>query len=863
MEPQEQGSVFSGQKTDVQEQQQTPRFLLNMVEAEPLEQSLQPARGSVFLITDDEAGLAQALAEELRQLGAQPVLVQAGDSVKEIAEGRYQTNFEVPESAAELVRIVRRHGPLAGIIHLLPLKGEPDFVEMQLADWRAWLRQNVKGLFYLVQAAGDDLKKAAEADGGWVLSAISSGGTIGYLEDVGRSCFPGRGGIIGLVNTIATEWLEVQCKVVSIEKGILSSILSSHLLREMAAKDGNIEVGYKNKQRYLLGIVRKPLSEESPQALDIDSDWVIMITGGARGITAEVALALAEQYSPSFVLVGRSAAPPEEELPETAELTSPGEIKRALIEQFKRSGRQINLGEVEAAYGKICREREIRKNLTAMEKAGAKVRYVQTDVCDESSFAKTIDSIYSEYGRLDGVIHGAGIIEDKLLESKLPASFDRVFDTKTDSAFILSHALRPDSLKFLVFFSSIASFGNRGQCDYAAANEVLNKVAVSLDRQWSGRILSALWGPWAKTGMASSEVQRKFAERGIQLVQPTDGRRWLEQELRLGRKGDVAIVFGSGPWESLGREKISFQDHLPLLEKIHFVQSGNSEVIADKTLDPASDIYLNDHVVDKNPVLPMVMAMELMSEIVQYNWPEMHVTSVHSLQVLRGIVIDKGSKDIRIHARPKQTIDSAASTLEVEVEITEPNGKGHPPFYKCVVMLEKNKPAPPAFDATMFANLQPFSLSVKDSYQRWLFHGPCFQGITAIKGINEQIIRGTLKSISPAICLAQTKETREWLFDPVILDSSLQLVILWERNYHDMTPLPSRIDHFHKYGPLAPDPVHCYVQVKSSNQGQTIKANIFFLDKDNRLLAVLEGVEVSSSQVFNRLTEKKQTYVAR
>src|SRR5262249_31726398 len=153
-----------------------------------------------------------------------------------------------------------------------------------------------------------------------------------------------------------------------------------------------------------------------------------------------------------------------------------------------------------------------------------------------------IDRMYQSHGRIDGVIHGAGIIEDKLIEDKKAESFDRVLRTKALSAFILSRKLRPESLKFLVFFSSVAGrFGNRGQADYAAASEILNKVALDLDRKWPGRIVSINWGPWAKTGMVSSEVRRQFAERGVPLIEPSDGRRALDEELRLGKKGEVEV----------------------------------------------------------------------------------------------------------------------------------------------------------------------------------------------------------------------------------------------------------------------------------------------------------------------------------
>ena len=96
---------------------------------------------------------------------------------------------------------------------------------------------------------------------------------------------------------------------------------------------------------------------------------------------------------------------------------------------------------IEAAYLRHLRNREMRQNVEKMLNAGATVCYFQADVRDEQKFGELIDEVYHSYGHLDGIIHGAGIIEDKLLEDKSLESFDRVLDTKIDSAFILSKKL--------------------------------------------------------------------------------------------------------------------------------------------------------------------------------------------------------------------------------------------------------------------------------------------------------------------------------------------------------------------------------------------------------------------------------------
>ena len=107
----------------------------------------------------------------------------------------------------------------------------------------------------------------------------------------------------------------------------------------------------------------------------------------------------------------------------------------------------------------------------------------------------------------------------------------------------LIRLIRPDSLKFTALFSSIAGrFGNVGQSDYAAANEILNKLAHWLDRRWAGRVLSFIWVPWSGVGMVS-QLEGHLGRQGLGMISPQVGRSLLVDELRVGRKGDVEVIY--------------------------------------------------------------------------------------------------------------------------------------------------------------------------------------------------------------------------------------------------------------------------------------------------------------------------------
>jgi len=528
------------------------RYTLAPAEITPCGQTEERRVSGIIVLTDDENGIAEAMAGRLLGRGERVALVRQRLETAETAPGHYVADLASPGGITDVLGLIRdRQGPIGGLVHLLPLKAGQGFPEMDIAAWRRELLLAVKSLFYLARGLHEDLRKAAQQGGACVLAATRMGGASGVDHVETTTFFPGHGGVAGLMKTLAHEWPDVRVRVVDLNPREPSTVVASHLFQELFTADAQVEVGYQGTRRLAIRPIAAPLQPDGPAALTIEPSWVILVTGGARGITAEVARFLAEHYRPTFLLTGRSPLPPSAESPETAGLSSPRELKAALMVQLDGDGRHVALSQVEAAYTRLMQDREIRNNIAAMERAGATVHYFSVDVRDEAAFTDLIDRIYETYGRIDGVIHAAGVIEDKLIKDKPPESFDRVFDTKVDGAFVLSRTLRSDTLKFLAFFTSAAGrFGNRGQGDYAAANEVLNKLALYLDSRWPGRVVSVNWGPWAKMGMVSAELQRQFSRRGIGLISSHDGCRRMDQELRRGRKGEVEVLLTAGGWET-------------------------------------------------------------------------------------------------------------------------------------------------------------------------------------------------------------------------------------------------------------------------------------------------------------------------
>jgi malonyl CoA-acyl carrier protein transacylase/NAD(P)-dependent dehydrogenase (short-subunit alcohol dehydrogenase family)/acyl carrier protein len=515
--------------------------------------------GGVVLVTDDRRGIADAAASRLRAEGYRVVRAVHSPAGDDRGAGEsWAVDLTSPEGVNRFIERVRDEGPLCGVLHLLPLREAPE-AGVDPSVWSERMAVEVRGLYLIARAAADDLARAAVGGGAALVAATGMGGALASLGDAPPDFFPGHGAIAGLVKTLAREWDAVRARVVDLDRRSDPSELAGLLVEELLAEDDRAEVGYRHGRRVALVGSESALPDATAPGVVVRPGEPILITGGARGITAAVARDLAGRWRPTLLLVGTSPLPLDAEEPDLEGLHDPAAIKARLLERRGRAGREVRPADLEREYRALRKAREIRANLRALRDLGATVEYASVDARDEAALRGVLGRWQERYGPLVGLVHGAGVIQDKLLRDKSPESFDRVVGTKLDGALALARLVDPSALRFAAFFSSVAGrFGNRGQADYAAANDALNKLAVWLDRRWPGRVVSMIWGPWSGVGMVS-DLEGHLGRRGLGMIAPEEGRSRLVDELTRGRKGDVEVIVAgelgnlAAEWEVAGR----------------------------------------------------------------------------------------------------------------------------------------------------------------------------------------------------------------------------------------------------------------------------------------------------------------------
>lgn len=387
-------------------------------------------------------------------------------------------------------------------------------------------------------------------------------GAPGTVVAVERRTEGAASGLRGFFRSVAREYPDVKATLVEVAADASADAVSDALVTELAATEREPVVLTDGGTRRALRLTPTDLGalaatgagpagegQSEAEAAGLDRESVVLLVGGARGITARFARTIASASRCRVELMGRTPVPAPSEDPATAGATDRAGLRSAFLATGLTSP-----AEVERLVGAVLAEREVRATVDALRALGSEVRYHCVDVLDTEAVRATVKDIYAEHGRLDGVVYAAGVIEDKLLAEKTTESFGRVFSTKVDGARAVLDAVDvlPRGPRFAVLFGSIAAaLGNRGQCDYAAANDALEE----LGRRWSTderRGLTVHWGPWAAAetngGMVTPALMRSYAARGIKLIDPDEGPLSLLRELAWGAPEVHAAVYTASGW---------------------------------------------------------------------------------------------------------------------------------------------------------------------------------------------------------------------------------------------------------------------------------------------------------------------------
>ena len=515
-----------------------------------------------------------------------------------------------------------------------------------------------------------------------------------------------------------------------------------------------------------------------------------------------------------LALLGRSPAPATE--PEWLEgLEDERTIQQALIDHDHGTPTPR---EIQAACRRVFAGREIRVNLERIRAAGSQVEYLSVDVDDAEAVQRCVADLRARHGAILGLVHGAGVLADSLITDKKPADFEAVYRTKVRGLRNLLYALADDPLRALVLFSSsTARFGRKGQADYAVANEVLNKMAQYEAQARTGcRVLSVNWGPW-DGGMVTPALRTLFAEEGIEVIGLEAGARCLVDELSSTEHAVEVVILGAGSVPPAASRP-------------------GPAALLERSLEIDSHPFLAAHLLDGKAVLPAAMTVEWLAHAALGARPELVFTGFEDLRIFKGVRLVPGDRiELRVTAAGAEP---GPDGLRVPVELQ--SGPEPTVHAQATIVLASESPAPePAAQPPVLA---PYGPSIDEVYDALLFHGPLMAGIEVVEGCSEEGIVAQVRSAPPPDEWMADPHAAAWVTDPLALDCAFQMFVLWSLERDGRPSLPTRVASYRQLMPFPSDGVRIAGRV-TSGEANRVVADIEWLSRDGDLVARMTGYE--------------------
>ncbi|MBD2294661.1 SDR family NAD(P)-dependent oxidoreductase [Anabaena sphaerica FACHB-251] len=560
--------------------------------------------------------------------------------------------------------------------------------------------------------------------------------------------------------------------------------------------------------------------------LQVNPSSVFVVSGGAKGITAQCTIKLAQHHPCKFILLGRSEITPEPEY--ARDCLEDAALKKRIMENLISQGEKPTPMMVQKIFNEINSSREIKQTLAAIQAAGAKAEYISVDVTDTLALKEKLHAVAQKFGHITGIIHGAGNLADKLIEKKTSEDFEKVYTAKVQGLQNLLNSINPQQLQHLVLFSSVTGFyGNIGQSDYAIANEILNKSAHQFKKNYpQSHVVAINWGGW-DSGMVTPQLKKAFAERGIDIIPVEIGTQMLVNELHPAYQNSSQVVIGS----PMNLPPTPLEPEL----KSHRIR---------RRMTLAENPFLYDHTIAGAQVLPATCAMSWMIHACEEIYPGYRYLNCREFKVLKGITFNATLADEYI-LEIQELSKANGEYIEFQAKILSknPQGKTHYHFSAIVKVVGK-MPEAPIYEAMNLVEDNIITTTGKGFYQNGdssLFHGPAFQEITRVLNVNSHKI--TVECCWQEISAQQQGQFPVKWHNPYTTDISTQSLWIWLNHCHQEVCLPGQLTYSEQFLAVpcnSPFYVSCEIENKTDT-GAT--ANFILHSREGRIYSRILGAK--------------------
>jgi len=792
------------------------RHLLFIEEAAPLsEENRKLSTLRPVLIFSDNATLIRHFQAELT---AKKVPVHIFTSLKGRTKNSTIVNWDRLDEVETALRAYQAEGHRPqGIIYLLGCVAKR--LNTKVSPHHD-LTHYAMPLFMACKVFEKDFADHSDADT-FMSVDIQLDGAFGYKSK--KDFDPIYGAIIGETLCFRKDMHEL-CKMHSKMLDFDSSHNAQDIVRltmhEILHGDSLLLVGYRADKRVTYR-ARAERIDKSKLRYGLDGKRFI-ITGGGRGLGSMFARAVAKRFKVKIIVL--DIVHLQEDTPKWAAMSKEelAQLKTDMWHKMKAdTSHKVTPVMLEKEFRKVVDSVTLYNNLQALRELGAETEYHVCDVTNDQMMADTVKEIKAKHGKIDGVVHFAGMEHSKLVNEKTAEEFFRVFDVKAHSAMTLvgSNLVREGG--FWVFISSIAGkFGNLGQSDYAAASDYISKLANSLSTK-GVRAIATDMSAYASVGMAVRPgVEAFLTSQGMDFVYPEEGMNTIIDELVYGEVPEIVLssYLGNLDWDNQlfiehypkakaalapeedGGKKTGGETgghngggvtpnvDTPMLDEI--TAQDDKSISAKKLFDEEADTYLKDHSIAGTPYVPGVMGVETFVETGEKLLGEM-LAGLEDVQFALPIKLLRGKPQ---QVRVSGTKDSHGRvSMKIESDFINPHGvkMGNPRTHFTAHKLEEFESAwRNVSTPEITPDMKP--VAVKEEIYKQYFHGPSFQVLDSVLSVEPDQIFAVYKK--PAAPLWGDGVSRKLSAYPMIIEALFQTCGYRDLHYDKKTALPDSID---------------------------------------------------------------------
>ncbi len=719
--------------------------------------------GTRVVVVRDRGGVGDALVSHLKRLGAEVLAAE-------------------PEVTAAELDAFAASAAVHGVYWLAALDDEGPLADLNPAGWRDALHRRVYGLYATMRHLYDQSP--------FLVTATRLGGYHGY-DDAGATC-PLGGAVTGFAKAYRRERPDATVKAVDFAASGKTAALAELLVAETLRDPGCVEIGYAGGRRWGVGLAQRPFPTLTQS---LAGDQVYLVTGAAGSIVSAITADLAAASGGTFHLLDLTPQPD----PGDPDLCRYVEDQAAYQVEFANRMRARGERPTPVLIGhelaRLERSQAALAAIQAVERAGGTVHYHCVDLTDPNAVEKVMAQVRDASGRVDVLLHAAGIEISHALPDKDPDEFDRVLRVKADGLFHLLHAAADLPLGTVVGFSSVAGrFGNTGQTDYSAANDLMCTVLSSLRRSRPQvRALAIDWTAWAGIGMATRGSIPKLMElAGVEMLPAAAGIAWVRRELMSATGSGEVVVAGAlgsmaGEFHDTGGvDPAALTGHGPMAAAVQRV-SVHTGLTVRTMLDPARQPFLDHHRINGVAVLPGVMTMEAFAEAAMVLAPGWHLAGLENVDFLAPLKFYRDEpRALSVTALVRPDGADLVAECRLVAERTVPGTQSPQPTLHATGSVRLTA-QPPTLPAQPYPVNPDGKLLGPDEVYRLFFHGPAYQVVGSAWRHDDGAAAALRRDLPPGT-------DAPTLIGPRLIELCFQTAGLWEAGHEGRLALPLHVD---------------------------------------------------------------------